>query len=57
MWVRFALILELLLLFISKSPCQHSDILIDNFDGPDKLRHWTFSNGAEFQGAVLSLCG
>jgi hypothetical protein len=25
--------------------------LIDNFDGPKKLEHWTFSNGAEFPGA------
>jgi hypothetical protein len=40
-----------LLLVSSNLHCQTSGVLIDDFDGRDGLRHWTFSNGAEFPGA------
>ena len=39
------------LLVSSNLRCQDSGLLIDNFDGADGLRHWSFSNGAEFPGA------
>jgi glycosyltransferase involved in cell wall biosynthesis len=52
---RFLVIVQALLLFGLKSSSQDSPILIDNFDGPEKLRNWTFSNGAEFQGASGTL--
>lgn len=49
-------IVQLLLLFaVSKSSPQGSAVLIDNFDGSEELRNWTFSNGAEFQGASGAL--
>jgi hypothetical protein len=55
MLARSLVILEVLLLLVLRSSSQDSDVLIDNFDGPEKLRNWTFSNGAEFQGASGSL--
>lgn len=55
MLVRSLVIVQLLLFLMLKSPAQNSDVLIDNFDGPEKLRNWTFSSGAEFPGASGSL--
>src|SRR5579863_8769018 len=48
---RFLLLSKLLLFAAFSSQSQDAALLIDNFDGSNKLRDWTFSNGAEFPGA------
>jgi hypothetical protein len=55
MLARYLPVVGALLLFVLKSSSQTSDVLIDNFDGSEKLRNWTLSNGAEFHGASGSL--
>jgi hypothetical protein len=55
MLVRSLVMVQMLLFLVLKSSAQGSDVLIDNFDGPEKLQNWTFSPGAEFPGASGSL--
>ena len=52
---RFLVIVPLLLFSVLQCSSQSSAVLIDNFDGVEKLRNWTFSNGGEFPGASGTL--
>ena len=55
MLARFLVIVQFLLVLVLKSSAEGPNVLVDNFDGPKKLRNWTFSNGGEFPGAAGSL--
>jgi len=52
---RLSLISALLLFAALDARSQVPETSIDNFDAAKKLRHWSFSNGAEFPGASGSL--